>query len=140
MVIICYQRFSGPWRIWYIMKDWILLTDHVCDHQHFVADLTCNKSSITNIFIFYNHQKFGALRAPPSSSCGGLVAFGHQMGALRAPWTKTNTIIVQTQILIHIQHKQKYNYGPRTNITTGDKFVRQQQEQQQQQEQYETYL
>ena len=21
-----------------------------------------------------------------SSSCGGLVAFGHQMGALRAPW------------------------------------------------------
>ena len=22
----------------------------------------------------------------PSSSCGGLVAFGHQMGALQAPW------------------------------------------------------
>ena len=30
--------------------------------------------------------KFGVLRAPPSSSCGGLVAFGYQMGALWAPW------------------------------------------------------
>ena len=56
-----------------------------------------------------------------SSSCGGLVAFGHQMGvlwaprgpsgpggpsgplgALRAPWTNRNTYIAQTQILIHI--------------------------------------
>ena len=37
-----------------------------------------------------------------SSSCGGLVAFGHQMGALWAPWTNTNTYIGQIQIQIHI--------------------------------------
>ena len=42
-----------------------------------------------------------------SSSCGGLVAFGHQMGALRAPWTKTNKYIAQTQI--HIGWQNKYN-------------------------------
>ena len=42
-----------------------------------------------------------------SSSCGGLVAFGHQMGALRAPWTDTNTYIAQIQI--HIGCKYKYN-------------------------------
>ena len=33
-----------------------------------------------------------------SSSCGGLVAFGHQMGALRAPWTNTNSYIAQIHI------------------------------------------
>ena len=55
-------------------------------------------------------------RGQTSSSCGGLVAFGHQMGALWAPWlvkliysanTNTNTYIAQIQI--HIGYKYKYN-------------------------------
>ena len=87
---------------------------------------------------YFSDQKFGSLRDPLSSSCGGLVAFGHQMGALRAPWTNKNTYIAQTQIIIHIQHKYKYIYGARTNMTTEDKFVMEQQQEQEQQ--YETYL
>ena len=81
-------------------------------------------------------QRAGGLRPPNGGPSGPL-------GALRAPWTKTNKYIAQTQILIHIQHKQKYNIGCRTNTTTEDKFVteqQQQQQQQEQQEQYETYL
>ena len=31
-------------------------------------------------------RRFGPLWGPPSSSCGGLVAFGHQMEALWPPW------------------------------------------------------
>ena len=52
-----------------------------------------------------------------SSSCGGLVAFGHQMGALLAPLDKYKYIYAQLQmykytnakIQKHIGFKYKYN-------------------------------
>ena len=55
---------------------------------------------------FFHFTNFHNLLAPyggqNSSSCGGLVAFGYQMGALRAPKTNTNTYIAQKQIQIHV--------------------------------------
>ena len=55
------------------------------------------------IFVFFAKlEGFAPYGGQTSSSCRGLVAFGHQMGALWAPWTNTNTYIVQIQIQIHI--------------------------------------
>ena len=51
-----------------------------------------------------------------SSSCGGLVAFGHQMGAPQAPiWGPCGP---PGQIEIHIQGKYKYKYIYKTNRNT----------------------
>ena len=55
--------------------------------------LTLNKVQNCNIL-----EGLAPYGGQTSSSCGGLVAFGHQMGALRAPWTNTNSYIAQIQI------------------------------------------
>ena len=54
---------------------------------------------------FFNLDKLEGLASyggQTSSSCEGLGAFGHQMGALQPPWTNTSTYIVKLQIQIHI--------------------------------------
>ena len=38
------------------------------------------------VLLFYLLEGSAPYGGQTSSSCGGLVAFGHQMGALRAPW------------------------------------------------------
>ena len=57
--------------------------------HYFVPDAPYFQNSLV-IFLFLIHFKILERSAPYGgqtySSCGGLVAFGHQMGALRAPF------------------------------------------------------
>ena len=61
----------------------------IYEEQQLLAKSSVNKNSYTsrsNFYEFYRLEGLAPYGGQTSSSCRGLVAFSHQMGALWAPW------------------------------------------------------